>query len=356
MPKKPKRIGKKAPKTQDHVAAGPSFLDLPAEVRNMIYRLLLVADQPLGSGATESEDIYDASGLEWAKFREYHLQPAILCTCRQVYQEARPLLIGENTIGIQIYGCEVQDSSLSGSCYFHKLDDFSDESNEVEYESRTIFMNYILNQGVEEMVFSRNLIACFQTFQRFEIVIDTANVELKDVTLNVENLCSILSDMSPLQHISLHLLEHPCRKNNHPTLGPFGILRNVRSVVICGVPLPFAERLKKLMLGNTPQENVKEMYRLLESYVKGPKGNISDLQKASKALQEWDLQMFKTIRSKILLDGQRCMEDALLHIGDYDQDSEEHYQAAFEENYEHKIAEDHDSKIGEDGEGKLGDH
>lgn len=47
----------------------------------------------------------------------------------------------------------------------------------------------------------------------------------------------------------------------HQALAPFGMLRNMHSVAIDGAPPPFAERLKRMMLGNTPQlKNVREMY------------------------------------------------------------------------------------------------
>lgn len=75
------------------------------------------------------------------------------------------------------------------------------------------------------------------------------------VRLETETLCySILCTMPAMQYVSLHLLEDSCNKNSHTALGPFGMLRNMRSVNIHGVPLPFADRLKGLMLGNTTPE------------------------------------------------------------------------------------------------------
>lgn len=65
-------------------------------------------------------------------------------------------------------------------------------------------------------------------------------------------------------------------------LGPFGILRNIRSVAIHGVPLLYAERLRRLMLGNTPHPNVEGMYCSLENIVRDLNGDPSDLDKARK--------------------------------------------------------------------------
>lgn len=316
MAKKTKKLRKNAPKTQAFVAAGSSFLGLPAEVRNMIYRLLLVADKPLGSEAGN-----EVGRLAWAEFGEYHLQPAILRTCRQVHQEAMLILNGENTIGIQIYGSEIEEDSEFESEYGFNFG-FSDDSNDGfndgfndEAEPITLFMNFDLEMGTG---YSGSCIPSIKRFQRVEIVIDTANLDLGDVRYEVESLCSTLCKMPALQRVSLHLFEVTSHNKSHPFLGPFGTLRNLRSAVIHGVPLPFAERLKELMLGNTPQVNVKEMYRSLEKFVEGPKFSISDLEKASRALKELDFQKFNEIRSRILYEGQRRMKHALHHICDSD--------------------------------------
>lgn len=340
------RVGKvrrEVPRIQE-VAAGPSLLGLPAEVRNMVYRLLLVADKPLGS-KTRNPSYTPDNGLriEWAKFGKYHLQPAILCTCRQVYQEAKPVLFGENTIGIQVYGYEVPvQSEKSGykehyksvykerydSQYYRGIyrpgdDDCEDESSddasvELDINATTYCMNFALNEGTGH---SRNRLPFLRQFQRIEVVIEAAILDLEDVRSEIKALCSKLCKMPRLEHVSLHLSEDS-PKSIHPGLGPLGILRNMRSVLIRGVPQPLAERLQGLMLGATSQENVEGMLHLLENFVKGPKESLSDLEQASLALQEWDFQKFQETRSKILLERQRYMEDAILHIRDHDPKAE----------------------------------
>lgn len=343
MARKAKKVRKRAPTTRAHVAAGPTFLGLPAEVRNMIYRLLLVADRPLGS--ENGNEFDDCPELEWAEYGEYHLQPAILCTCRQVYQEAKPILFGENTIGIQIYGSEapVESEFEYGSDpeygYGYNHGYFDDQfDDDVEIEPKTLFMNFGLDEAWDYSSSRVIQIPSIKKFQRFEIVIATAILDLEEVEFEVKDLSSTLCKMPALEQLSLRLLEDSRLGSNQPTLGPFGMLRNLRSVAIRGVEKPFADRLKSLMLGNSPQENVKEMYRLLENYVIRPKGSISDLEKASTALKEWDFQAFKEIRSKILSDGQRSIEDAILRIGDADPKTDQHHQATTEEGHDHMVA------------------
>lgn len=320
------------PRTQAHAAAGRSFLDLPAEVRIMIYRLLLVANKPLGS----SDDYDDVMLPVWVVFGEYQLQPAILRTCRQLHHEASPILNGENTYGIEIFANE---------CY-----EYSDEE---EIKAETLIMDFEVSRGMD---YIRKHIPSINNFQRVEIMIQTDTLELEVAESAVKKLCSsILCNMAALHHISIILSENPSHRKNHSALRPFGMLQNVRNVVFNGVPHPFAERLKGLMLGNTPQMNVEGMYGLLKSYVHDPKGTLLDLQEASNALQELDFQNFGEIRSKILSDGQRCMEDALLHIFDHDPKNEGN-EAAIEDNFDHKVAENYDSQIEEDHDGELGDH
>ena len=319
--KKARRPGR----AQAHVDGGPSFLSLPFDVRIMIYRLLLVADEPL---ACECGTGIDPEDLQWAYSGEYHLQPAILRACSQLHREASPILYRENTVVIQVDGFDPA-----------AVEDVDYESD-LDIRARTFFMNFELIDGEFDQ-------ACpppIKQFKRVEIAIETAGLDLETLGSVITTLCSsVLLEMSALQHISLHLMRDPTTPNNHLALAPFGVLRDMRSVYIDGpVPLPFAERLKGLMLGNAPQENVKMMYHLLEDYVNGPKGNLSELQRASNALLEWDVEKFKEIRSQILLDGQRRMEDALLHIFDYDLNKAENQHATTEVNDDHN----NDGKLG----------
>lgn len=115
----------------------------------------------------------------------------------------------------------------------------------------------------------------------------------------------------------------------------------MRSVIIQGVPLPLAERLRGLMLGNTPSEDIEAMYDVLARYyVKDQNANRFYVKEAFMAMLDWDAQKFKEIRAKILADGQRRVDLALLRIFVHDAKSKEN----------------HNSTNGEDRDGKLGDH
>ncbi|KAK0719325.1 hypothetical protein B0H67DRAFT_551711 [Lasiosphaeris hirsuta] len=69
-----------APVSMSSMAVPPSFLRFPPEIRNRIYRLLLVRN-----------------GVIRARAIGAALSSQLLYTCRQVLSEAHPILYGENT-------------------------------------------------------------------------------------------------------------------------------------------------------------------------------------------------------------------------------------------------------------------
>lgn len=333
------------PETQVHDAARLSFLCLPAEVRNMIYRLLLVAEKPLGS--TENENLpaeLKGRGPVWANAGEYHLQPAILSVCSQIYREASSILNGENTFAIYISGYD---------------DEFDDEQYDYGGENSgratTKLMNF--QYDVALGVF-QNCNAPFSKFERFELLVERA--DLLEVRCHIERLClSISRRASALKHLCLHLLldTDDTRHKFHTSywaLGPFAMLRNLRSVAFRGVLLPFAERLTSLMLGNTPPENLELMYRLLEDCVRDLQGSRLELRRAFNAMHEWDVQKFKETRSKILLNGQGSINYALVctYVFYHDAKCEDDHQTKIGRGYHCKIV-GHDSKAEDDSVAKI---
>lgn len=311
------------PKTQAHAAAGQSFLGLPPEVRNMIYRILLVNDKTLGSHSPAM------SRAEWTS--EFGLHPAILRVCSQLHREASSILNSENTIGIYICGFVNEDEEESG-------EEVERRDSEDECGANIIVMN-------NRVLYS----ALISKFQRFEIVIERADYSA--VRTEVRYFCNhYLRTMPALRHLGLYL-EKDKGRWYRKTLGPFGMLRNMHSVVIHGAPLEFAERLKGLMLGNTPQDNVEEMYRSLKAFARNYNGHRGYLRTAARAREKWDIKKLKEIRSMILPECQRRMDRDLSHIFDHDPKSEEDHQDTSkedndcEEHSDWEIEVDHDSKL-----------
>ena len=374
------------PETQVHTVTGPSFLSLPLELRNIIYRLLLVSDKPLGTKT------YSVS--EWASFGRYDLHPAILRVCSQVCQEASPILNSENTFGIYISG----DKDIIGDEDLSEYGDISDseDSSEDEDISRdeyiigdkdrhlvsytddkwdelmreefslsahheagwiddrkttTEFMNFPLNMKSGGLGPFRERVSGFEgndiirRFQRLEILMTFADP--RAIRLHAEVLCvAILRKMPVLRHVCIRVANDTSDTNN-TALGPFGMLRNMRSVVIHGAPLPLAERLRSLMLGNTPCGNVELMYLVLQDFVRSMNGNRYHLLKAYLAMLDWDVEKFKEFRSKILAESEDRRDLLLRHMYDYDVKSEQDHQAKIEENDVGNVGENRDERPGD---------
>lgn len=69
------------------------FLDLPGEMRNEIYRYVLVQDTPISTGISWSRSYFPVRDT----YRLKGPQPAISRICRQVRLEALSVFYGENT-------------------------------------------------------------------------------------------------------------------------------------------------------------------------------------------------------------------------------------------------------------------
>lgn len=90
-------------------------MQLPAELRLMVLRYLLVRTSPISSRDSYDHPykVHDGQRDRTEQGRSiklsqtsvvsgYHLTPSIICTCRQIFNEAFPILYNENTLEIDI--------------------------------------------------------------------------------------------------------------------------------------------------------------------------------------------------------------------------------------------------------------
>lgn len=88
-----------APESSPSLTTTPptsSFLLLPGEIRNTIYRLLLTMT-PLHIDTRRRKLDFHYALTTRADVLSIHLHPSLLRTCRQIHYEAQPILYGENT-------------------------------------------------------------------------------------------------------------------------------------------------------------------------------------------------------------------------------------------------------------------
>ena len=254
------------------------FLDIPMEIRVQIYRYLLRQN--------ESIDIYQLLRLGDEPNR-VRLQPCILRSCRKVSSEALPVLYGENTWNVVI------NNTLE--------DPFKDQSNH-----RLCFFrdNHLLQRlrrlDIRIMVSVMGSIHCFRW----------------DVT----DVCRVLANLVQINYLRISCEMCCCcqEPTDQPDWKPgdlrlnilqtyFGELRNIRSVVIEGIPTECAEKMKQLMTGDQPSDRLRIMYETLEEFAHDLPDFEPDLSKAREAMERGDVREFRRRRSHMATTTRRYM-------------------------------------------------
>jgi len=90
---------------------------LPIEIRNEIYKLLLVNPVLATPAVLESWYLYD---LHHTQIHKYRLSPSLLRTCHQIHQEASAILYGQNTFIVNCTNAShIQSPILRYPCSGH---------------------------------------------------------------------------------------------------------------------------------------------------------------------------------------------------------------------------------------------
>jgi hypothetical protein len=215
-PPPPRRVGPSA------VPPPTPFLALPLESRLEIYRHLLLAHEPISSFA-----------------RRLNLWPQILATCRQVCEEGKAVLYGENEWGIDI-------GVLGGD-----LEEYNRQASII----RPTFVN---------------VLPVFNYLRRFNVVVtvqDSADIPL--VRSTVGDLCEFLSQLKNLDRLFVELRVGDCLglNDDEATLGQvlerFSQLRP-RTVTIEGAAPWFADYLTSCMTGSLLSELEKKYHAVCD--------------------------------------------------------------------------------------------
>ena len=89
------------PLAADLIAPPPQFLRLPQEIRDQVYRYLLIDYEPINLDPKHSI-ILDAKPFTF-KCSTSRLSSQILSSCRHIHGESYNVLYGENTFTLPIY-------------------------------------------------------------------------------------------------------------------------------------------------------------------------------------------------------------------------------------------------------------
>ncbi|KAI0829522.1 hypothetical protein F5Y06DRAFT_282775 [Hypoxylon sp. FL0890] len=258
-----------------------TFFDLPTEVRLMIYRLLLCQNHPIWGPVL------------CYRSRENRLSTSILCTCRRILHEARPILYGENIWGYMI-------RHRYGEGYINIF--------EAEY-----FMELFVERiGVR-----------LEDLKRLHIEVEICREdEVFCVRSALTMLLKTLSELPNIQYVHIRLRLDQDSQGDTPglctVLQKLTLLQRVHHVDFDGVPPVYAKYLTDKMTGSAPLDHLPKMYDALALYAKHFDDCAELLQEACDAIEENNVDRFKDARTKIIEWVTQHMTYAFDHLFDHD--------------------------------------
>ena len=324
------------------ITAGISFFSLPAEIRQKVYRELLV-----------SPTVIDVD------FQKQNLHPAIMRTCRLVFQEAHKILYDENTflmrIGIPqelrnvvpvcapkateelslsaLAELDLQYSNL-GLYKMTRQQRISFDRNPLVRSFRSSYLNDLFprlrgsdrlisglsgnwcwggasrpKQYYEDVKFPRRLVVSIECS-----VVGT----LAPIPASIQAVATILSHLPRLQHLEIRCENVPrglWATHQGVELGEQlqayfgGSVRGAKSVAVIGVPEIYASVLERMMKGNESKNVLLSMYEAFCNFRfhKAVFGNPlipvdysadSPFNKARRAMERGDWEAFRHHRER----------------------------------------------------------
>lgn len=253
------------------------FFALPAEIRNRIYRRLLLSGEPP----------YTFIDAEPASILKRYLHPAILRTNRQAHTEASSILYGENTFNIGVHG-DKRSIAVMGRTYDAYLTD------QVLGRPGTL---HIRKVTVEVNLKNK------------------PDISRSQRTLTI--LCRRLSDLPHLESVRIGVWTHGAElgvRYHHipscylPVLERFAVLRHVLRhvprVELLDCSQVWGQGLLVAMICAVPVTDLSQMYGELKSAVTPCKDVRKLLRVAYRAMDSYDLRSFLEVMLDIAdLDG-----------------------------------------------------
>ena len=256
---------------------GLSFLVLPYEIRQMIYRNLLVAEEPI-------------SDLETDRRLDVGLNTAITQTCRKIYLESQSVLYGENVL------------QLSIGRFITLFEDIEEEcSHNLEYQIPFLRHRLLLTK-------------------KFEIDFGSGPRDLEETGSFIaaaRTACRLLAEIDDLRYLSLELGWMWTHSMRLKIVSAFELLRNVGRVHVTGIEQKDILYINQIVTRSSP---VPKMYFALEKYATREHCCKQLLIVAYNAARMDDLKSFKDVRTKIIAEVDRRMAHAKDHLLDHDPD------------------------------------
>lgn len=213
---------------------------------------------------------------------------AVLSVNRQFYAEGCDVLYGENTFAFKIW-----EKYGDGLAYFLQYWRHPREAKDAGFPLEKV-KRYFIKVKLQDV-------------DEFEVVEDC-----------VKSVADVLSETPKLTQLDIKLELSEGVEGVKRVLESFALLRNVQTVNLVDVPPEYAKYLKTVMEGNEPVVRLARMYQALESYA-GPFVHCGNqLQEACEAMEEFDVEKFKTIRAEVITSVEEHMEEAKSALFEHD--------------------------------------
>ena len=296
-----------------------TLLRLPYEIRQNIYRNVLLFPRPLGRPSGYRHSVDDDLGWIWLRGESNNNSPfCILLVCHSMYAEGSAILYGENTFAFKIYDGKGEECADFPS-YDH-IDQAEESGFPIEKVKR-----YVIKVEVP------------------------SNEEYPIVRSSVRRVCKVLAATPKLSfiHIQIELCRDDTEDWLHSVIRPFSVLRNIKEVIIEGyrekhifqtdlwdavsqqastrsechklfmekvkdnhllrgsymkqpfLPVEVARELKELMEGDS-SKGLYKMYDVLHDYASQFREVDDLLLAALESAENGDAESFKRRRAKII--------------------------------------------------------
>ena len=301
--------------------APPGFLSFPGEIRNKVYRLLFR---------------YETT-MNFKPYPDVELSTEFLYTCRQIYTEALPILYGENTWRFKTSNTE-PTWFYNLACPFALCHDFDPEQLDFDPEQQDF------DPEQQDKPNTKTRTSVLRYLRRFSICIEyTSKYNVTPIRKVTRWLEHRLRRVPRIDFLQLEC-NPDCTDNNYSSPRDADSkrelinvlktwlcrLRNVKTVVIGGLPELDTNTMKERLQSSEPREKtpLPRMYAFDEKHVQDTGCRKvgyckENLREALLAVEEDDIKRFKAFRTVILREMRQYGEEVNKEVMFWDPEEDE---------------------------------
>lgn len=248
-----RRTSRPAPRSTLKKSQSVAWLSLPSELWNLILRELLVSNGPLMPRLNRPMGAVYATGY----VENYHLHPAILGTCRALYQQGRNLLYNENKPCLH----------LRYSCTRWTLE-YSKEVKPIFWisafeEAPLVVKRYDSNTDSFSLETVKNTKEFILRFRSLRIQVEAMSPGIDYWAM--EEILPLLQPIFAGLRLEVTILPDPEQRPLRRHL-PFLRIR-CKEFTLTGAPQNEVERMVKIVMSDDPVPNVETAYGKLREII-----------------------------------------------------------------------------------------